>query len=348
MNHQETHDLKRKTQRRRTARIVLAAVVFLVGALCVFSCFYPAETWKYYFSVPKIAARQAGELRIHFLDVGQGDCSVIEFPDGRSMVIDGGDGSERSELVLMRYLQALKIKKPDFVLLTHTDSDHVGALDKLLKHKGAGVAYYPKIDDFSINAEYAEFRARLQKSSAEKRYSQAGETIASADERYPYRLLFLSPKTIDNPDCQYNAVNDGDYDETDINDASAVVWLDYFGVSALFTGDAGTAVEQGLIRAAKIGALTFAKAPEFDLSSTEILKVAHHGSKNSTCAEFVDYLNVKTSVISCGLNNLYAHPHSETLSTLKRYGSEIYRTDQLGTVVITISASGNYKVSSSS
>lgn len=347
MNHQETHDLKRKAQRQRTARIVLAAVVFLVGALCVFSCFYPAETWKYYFSVPKIAERRAGELRIHFLDVGQGDCSVIEFPDGRSMVIDGGNGSERLELVLMRYLQALKIKKPDFVLLTHTDSDHAGALDKLLKHKGAGVAYFPKIDDFSINDEYAEFCARLQKSSAEKRYSQAGETILSEDGRYPYRLLFLSPKTLDNPNCQYNAVNDGDYNETDINDTSAVVWLDYFGVSTLFTGDAGAAVEQDLIRAAEIGALSFPKVPEFDLSSTEILKVAHHGSKNSTCAAFVDYLNVKTSVISCGKNNLYSHPHGETVSTLERYGSEIYRTDLLGTVIITISANGTYEVSPS-
>ncbi|MBQ8885424.1 MAG: MBL fold metallo-hydrolase [Clostridia bacterium] len=329
---------------KRTAGIVLAAVLFLLAGLCVFACIYPAETWKYYFSNPKIEKRNQGELRIHFIDVGQGDCTLLELPDGRSMIIDGGNGSQKTELAVMRYLNALGIDKPDFVLLTHPDSDHAGSLDALLKHKGAKVVYLPKIEDRSINAEYAEFCARVEKSGAEKRVSHAGEVISSQSAEYPYTLLFLSPKTSDNPDCEYNAVNDGEYDETDVNDCSAVVWLDYFGVSALFTGDAGKSVEEKLLAQAALGVLKYPNAPAFELSSTEILKVAHHGSADSTGLAFFGYLNVKTAVISCGKGNAYGHPHADTLKNLERYGASVCRTDVSGSVMITVSPDGKYNV----
>ena len=112
-------DTKEKTARRgrKIKYILLAALVFLAAGLCVFSAFYPASTWKYYVKLPEVAARKEGELKIHFLDVGQGDCTVLEFPDGRSMIIDGGDGTFDNTAAILRYLNALKIKKPDLCCL---------------------------------------------------------------------------------------------------------------------------------------------------------------------------------------------------------------------------------------
>ena len=230
-------DTKEKTARRgrKIKYILLAALVFFAAGLCVFSAFYPASTWKYYVKLPEVAARKEGELKIHFLDVGQGDCTVLEFPDGRSMIIDGGDGTFDNTAAILRYLNALKIKKPDFMLLTHSDSDHCGGLDEVLEVKGAGVVYAPLIENPAINAEYAAFYAAVTKSDAEAVVSRRYLQIFSQSEAYPYTLTFLWPFGGENQgETPYDKVNGGDYTDADVNDTSAVVWLDYSGTSALF------------------------------------------------------------------------------------------------------------------
>ena len=119
---------KEKEKIRRKHRKIKYAVVTIlmiaVAGVCIFSWFVPPSSWKYYVSLPDVSKRREGELRIHFLDVGQGDCTLLEFPDGQTMLIDGGDGQERNTAAVLRYLNALKIKRPDFLLLTHSDSDH--------------------------------------------------------------------------------------------------------------------------------------------------------------------------------------------------------------------------------
>ena len=79
---------------RRIRGIVFAVVLFIVIAVCVFSAFVPPETWKYYFYLPNVSVRKDGELRMHYLDVGQGDCTIVELPDGKYMLVDGGNGEE--------------------------------------------------------------------------------------------------------------------------------------------------------------------------------------------------------------------------------------------------------------
>ena len=336
-------DTKEKTARkgRKIKYILLAALVFLVAGLCVFSAFYPASTWKYYVKLPEVAARKEGELKIHFLDVGQGDSTVLEFPDGRSMIIDGGDGTFDNTAAILRYLNALKIKKPDFMLLTHSDSDHCGGLDEVLEVNGAGVVYAPLIENPAIIAEYAAFYAAVTKSDAEAVVSRRYLQISSQIEAYPYTLTFLWPFGGENQgETPYDKVNGGDYTDADVNDTSAVVWLDYSGTSALFCGDATARVEEALIRDSELG---FFVETGVELNSTEILKVSHHGSATGTSESFAAYLNVKTAVISCGKNNLYGHPALSVCETLERTGAEIYRTDRRGNIVVTVFPDGSYR-----
>ncbi len=313
-------------------RIVLIVIAVLLAGLCVFSFFCPGDTWKYYFKKPDVAKRNEGELRIHFIDVGQGDATLLEFPDGKNMLIDGGNGRTETATTILRYLNALKIDRLEYLLVTHADSDHCGGLDVILKYKEVAAAYLPCTKPMS-NDEYAAFYSALLDEECQTEYSSRKIHIESSDPSYPYTLAFLYPYTSD--------VGEELETETATNDSSAVVWLDYFGTSALFSGDASEDVEEALLRDDRLGLF---EGRGVQLDSTEIFKVAHHGSSSSNSVEFLKYLNVKTSVISCGKNNIYGHPTEKVRNALKEVHSEIYRTDESGNIVITISPNGSYVV----
>ena len=306
-------------------RILLCSVAAIVLAICVFSAFVPAATWKYYFSKPKLSARGEGELRIHFLDVGQGDATLIEFPDGKTMLIDGGE--KNATTTIMRYLNALKIKTVDYLVVTHTDADHCGGLDTVVKYKEIGSAYIPNAQT-NGNTKYAQFYKELMEENCEKSFASRSEQIQGDN----YKLSFLYPYTY--------GINDED-NQDDSHVESAVLWLDYNGVNALFMGDATAEVEELLLRDSELGLFEKRKV---DLTSIEILKVSHHGSAYSSSAEFLSTLGLQTAVISCGKNNLYNHPANATLERLNDVHAEIYRTDKHGHIIVTIKSSGDYTV----
>jgi competence protein ComEC len=112
------------------------------------------------------------------------------------------------------------------------------------------------------------------------------------------------------------------------------------GVSFLFTGDAPEEVETKLLEYKGMGMLP----SSVQLNSTEILKVSHHGSISASSEKFLRYLNLKTAVISCGKDNEYKHPHAEVLDRLQTAGAKIYRTDQQGHIIVTVTKDGQYTV----
>ena len=326
-----TQKLKIEGKIKKLHIIITAIVGLLIMGLVIFSGFVPPQTWKYHVAKPKISAWHKGEMRLHFLDVGQGDSSIIQLPDGKIMMIDGGNDDAATEKRIMRYLNALKIDTIDYLVLTHADSDHCGALDTVLKYKKVKQAFLPNVQS-TVNQEYAEFYTQLQKEKCVITLSSRS-VILNGKGEYNYTLSFLYPYTVD--------VENNTEATEENNDSSAVIWLDYQGVSALFTGDAPMETEVELVRDDKLG--VFAERG-VELSSTEILKVAHHGSKYSTDLEFLQYLNVETAVISCGKDNVYGHPTQEVLDRLQSVNANIYRTDTVGNVMITISKDGFYKV----
>ncbi len=313
--------IDRKVKTAKT--VVVIAVALLCCAGLIFSAYYPPAVWKYYFKLPQIGWRAEGDLRIHFLDVGQGDATIIELPDGKTMLMDGGNGETGTADTILRYLNALKIDELDYLLVTHADSDHCGSLDTVLKYKSVKQAFVPKTDE-TANAEYASFYSALLDEGCEIIYADNSVNLSVFAGAHSYRLCFLSPSAYG---------TDEEIADQQSNEYSAVVWLDYNGVSTLFTGDAPKAVEETLRFNDEIGLFDNMGV---ELDSTEILKVAHHGSADSTGAEFLAYLHAQTAVISCGENNAYGHPTAETLNALTANGTDIYRTDQNGTVVISV------------
>lgn len=325
----EKRKIEEKLKRIKT--VVLCVLLVALLSLCIFSAFVPPDTWKYHVGKPSVSKRNEGELRIHFLDVGQGDCTLVEFPDGKVALIDGGNGSERTETTVMRYLNALKIDVIDYLIVTHADSDHCGSLDKVVAHKTILNAYLPTAKPEKAGAEYAEFYEKiLEEDCAQQhvfRYLSLGTEA--------YTFTFLYPYSLES--------NGGKEDlDADDNANSAVLWLDYLGVSALFTGDAPFETEELLMLDDRAGLFDHYG---IELTSTEILKVAHHGSMYSTSFEFLRYLDVETAVISCGKNNVYGHPSEEVLENLTDAKAVAYRTDEQGTVMLTIAPSGEYSIS---
>lgn len=319
-------------------RVLLGILLLCIVGLCIFAALVPPSSWKYHVGKPDVPERKDGELRIHFIDVGQGDATLLELPDGKTMLIDGGDGSEDATKSLLRYLNALDIDELDYLVVTHAGSDHCGGLDTLLEYFDVLVAYLPPSLP-STNGEYAEFYAAMLKTDCDWSYASRGiENITSDDARYPYTISFLYPYE---DDVEFIVGMEKELDGKEQNEFSSVIWLDYNGTSALFTGDAPFVTEEKLMKDSEAGYFT---ARGVNLKSTEILKVAHHGSSNSTSKEFLEYLGVKAAVISCGATNGYGHPSPALLSRLDLAGAKTYRTDVSSHIMATLFQKGKFTI----
>ena len=245
------------------------------------------------------AAALAG-LEVHFLDVGQGDCSVI-LCDGEAMVIDGGPRS--SSDTVYRYIRnTLRLEHIDYVVSTHPHVDHVYGLSSVLNAAPADLLLSPVTEWDSKAFEYVLKYAEKQ-----------GTPLAVPHEGDTLRM---GGAVITILHCWPEAVG---YGRT--NDASIVLRIDYGETSFLFTGDAEDWSEYMMIDSG------------MNLKA-DVLKVSHHGSATASTPEFLQSVRPEYAVISVGKGNGYGHPHAEVLERLEEAGAEILRTDERGTIVI--------------
>ena len=327
---------KEKTERKKKLlkRVLLGVLLLCIAGLSIFSAIVPPVTWKYYVNLPKIARRADGELRIHFIDVGQGDCTLVELPDGKTMLIDGGNSKKSTEKKVLRHLNALKINTIDYLIVTHADVDHCGGLNEVVKYKKVVNAYLP-LSNPEKGSAYARLFDTLTQSDCTWAYSSRKlENITSVREEYPFQISFLYPHSEDVEDVISSESGD---EETDDNYYSSVVYLEYAGIRTLFTGDAPQEVERELVLGDTLGLYDKIGVSLRDL---DVLKVSHHGGKNANSWDFLEYVSAATAVISCGRNNPYGDPTNAVLGRLIESGAEIYRTDVHGSVIITVSATG--------
>ena len=303
---------KEKKRIKQILKVTVAlAVIFVILLL---QLFVPIRTLL---PAYKLTPRKEGELRVHFVDVGQGDCTIVEFPDGSLLVVDAGDGSRTHSDRVYRYLKGLKANAPT-VLSTHADTDHCGGLADVIKRFNADMVYLPALGGGDA---YQNLLTRAQKAGCPQRTIKRYDTITRADAS----IVCISPHA---------------EEETNDNDASTVLFLSYAGVNVLFTGDISAVRERQLMNEY---ALDVFDGYGVCLEETDILKVAHHGSASSSCDPWLDLLGAKTAIISCGRGNSYAHPAGETAGRLSRWGSEVYRTDELGDIMVKIAADGTYR-----
>ena len=259
-------------------------------------------------------------LKIYFIDVGQGDSSLIITPQRKTILIDGG-GSSNSDFdvgksTLIPYILDRGFTKIDIVIISHFDQDHVGAILTLLQELRVGRVYISKQAENSEN--YEKFLKIISEKNIKVYEVMAGNKIHIEKNLY-LDILWPTENLIST-----NALNNN----------AMVFNLHYKKFSMLFTGDIEEASEKEILK-------LYSKNK--DLLKANILKVAHHGSKTSSTSEFINVVNPKIAVIGVGKNNKFGHPNENVLERLKQLGCKVFRTDLGGEISIEVNRSSKYR-----
>ncbi len=241
---------------------------------------------------------EKGSIEIHFIDVGQADCSLI-LCDGEALLIDGGNTGDGDDII--SYLYTEGITELDYVICTHAHEDHVGGLaDVLESFTVTEEIFAPETGaDTKCYTSFLDEAARQDKE------------IVAPEPGYTFSLGSSTVEILGPVTEEYE----------DINDTSIVTKITYEDNTFLFTGDMERLAEQDLLEA---GASLKA----------DVLKVGHHGSENSTSYPFLREVMPEIAVISVGENNKYGHPTEEALSRLRDADVDVYRTDMQGHIII--------------
>jgi len=240
------------------------------------------------------------EIKVYFLDVGQGDSEYIKNPDGEDILIDGGP--DNSVLNDLDQVMNFGDREINLVILTHPHADHITGLIEVLNRYQVDEVWETGVEYPS--SSYDEWKNKIREKNIPDKSVSAGEikNFGSTKIEILYPLSPLQNNKIDN-----------------VNNASIVSRLDYGNFSVLFTGDAEKEVQQQLV----------------DKNIyVDVLKVAHHGSENGLLEDFLTVTRPAVAVISVGAKNTYGHPAQSTINLLKKYAIRIFRTDQNGTIEI--------------
>ena len=309
---------KRKTRKKHlntstVVAIVLVAILMIVG---IVGCFYEpimdlfsgsssgtgGDSDSDYDSSPD----SDSSVKVHFIDVGQADCAVI-CTDNGNIIIDAGMNASEDEM--KAYIDKLGIKSFRYAIFTHPHEDHIGGAEVIMKNYRVDNVIIPDLE--ATTKVYEAMLDSIEESGARVKVIEAGDTFDFSVGSLKAKIL--GPVEID--------------DEP--NDASIITKITYGKTDLLFMGDAETHSEELLLRKYIMGELR-----------ADIIKLGHHGSNTSSSPEFLRAVSPDVAIISCGLDNKYGHPHSETLDTLEDQKIQYYRTDMQGSVICTITPDG--------
>ena len=234
--------------------------------------------------------------KIYFLDVGQADSSLI-LNNGKTMLIDAGNNEDGD--LLVQYIKSLGITKIDYLVGTHAHEDHIGGLDDIINAFDIGTVYLPYTTEKTTTTKTFE---DVLDSLIAKNLSV---TTANIGDKF----------NVGNAECEVMYVDNSEPEDT--NDQSICIRMVFGDESYLFMGDASQNVEKTR-----------------DWIKTTVLKVGHHGSRTSSSKNFLEQVEPQIAIISVGKDNSYKHPHKEAIKRLEEINSKIYRTDELGTILL--------------
>lgn len=241
------------------------------------------------------------ELNIHFLDVGQGDSTLVELSGGVQVLIDGGPG--RATINSLSRVLPSTDRYIDLAVITHPQLDHFGGFVDVLKNYKIGAVVWNGREGTA--AVWPQLKELIKEKNITTIILKEGDKITYGDSVFDV----LSP-------------NGTFLKSKELNDTCIVLELKSEGVKALFTGDIGQNIEDYLTE-------------KYDMDS-DILKVAHHGSRFSSSSKFLAEATPAVSSISVGAKNTYGHPTKQTLANIASANSSLYRTDKDGTVRVRV------------
>lgn len=256
-----------------------------------------------------LSIRIKSGLRVTFLDLSQGEGIFIESDAGTRYFIDGGstDVKKIGTYRIIPFLKANGIGSIDYAMVTHADTDHISGLKEMLEEESGiqiQTLILPKIEEKDVN--YLDLEDLARERGVSIAYMEAGDAILEDG----LEITCIHPSS--------------NYIGESINGYSTVLSVSYGEFDMLLTGDLEMDGEEMVLEEVK----------GLGIDSYEVLKVPHHGSKNSTSEEFLSLINPRVSIISSGIDNSYGHPHKELLERLRDVGTEIFLTSECGGITI--------------
>lgn len=320
---------------------ILTAVVLSVSiiALLITNLFIPIKYISAY--VVSGEVNKSGTTRVGYLNVGFGDCTVIELPDGKTALIDGGDGSYENNVNILKYLNSRSINKIDYLICSSVKSEHCGGLAEIVKYKSVGHAYIPYCVNTRITGGYHAFCSQLEEQNIPFSYACVGEGFSGNG----YFFTFLSPTDYLSSNGEYAALN-ADADKETIENASVVTWLECSDTAFAFTSDIRA---KGLKRIVEeydfcvMQNLPFCPMGEnsVKLEKCKILTAAGHGGDKNTYSLWYDFINPEQVIISVG-EGYRGYPSGEALADISNSCTPRYTYD--GDVTVTLN-DGVYTIS---
>ena len=244
-----------------------------------------------------IVKEALGKIELHFLDVGQGDSTLVILPNNKTMLIDAGKKDHGTSVV--NYIKNLNISKIDYLVMTHPDADHIGGMSTVIDNFDIGTIYMT--DATSTTKTFEDLLLNIESKGLTITTLKANDIILESDD---FNVTVLSPIK--------------KYDDN--NDMSLVIQITYVNNTFLLMGDASTKAENDILDS----------NPNL---MADLIKIGHHGSSSSSSARFIEKVSPQFAIISSGKNNQYGHPSSKVLETLERNGVKIYRTDEVGNII---------------
>ena len=284
---------KSKKQKNHTLEWIIGLVISLIFG------YFLGESGGFTGTFGKLAKLEElgdGKAYFHFIDVGQGDSTLITSSD-KAVLIDTGSVSEAETVskYVSRYTREI-----EYLILTHPHEDHMGCAAQIISEIEVKNIIMPNA------SSDAAFFSRFLDVAEEKEINVIEAVPGDTYQVGEMTVTVLAPLK-------------DDYEN--LNNFSIVARIDVGATSALFTGDAEMEVEQALL---------MRYTTELDC---DLFQAGHHGSSTSNSAEFVAAVAPSAAVISCGKDNSYGHPHKETVETFKKFGVEVFRTDLLGDII---------------
>ncbi len=336
---------KSKLPKRITAVIITAAIcVILIAAILITNIFVPVRYLSAYFV--KAKKNEEGALRVSYADAGFGDCILIELPDGKTVLIDGGDGAYPNNAHLLKFLNSRGVKNIDYLVCSSVKDEHCGGLAEILKYKKVGYAYIPYCLNTRITAEYHSFVSALNERKISYGYAGVGEGIYS--DEYGYYLTFVSPSNYQSEQSEYVDLN-SEPTTANIDNASVVTWLEYDGTAFAFTSDIGAQGLKNILERYAASAELGQSFCEIDghsvrLEDCKIVTAPGHAGKNNTYAPWYDLIKPEQTIISVG-KSFADYPSLQALSDICNYCQPHY-TMYDGDITVTVSG-GEYKITTS-
>lgn len=319
------------------AIVISAVAAAVVIALIIINAFIPVRYLSAY--TVKADKNTQGQLKVTYIDVGFGDSTLIELPDGKTALIDGGDGSYPNQLKLLNTLNSHGVDYIDYLICSSVKKEHCGGLAEIIELKGVGYAFIPYSKNERITDEYHAFISALEAKNIPSEIAGVSAGFDGTD----YFFTFLSPSSYLSPQSEYAALNTNP-DKENIDNASAVGWLECFGKKFVFCSDVRSgALERAIadynLQKSLGNVYCPYKGNGVELEGCDVATVAAHGGEKNACAKWFNLLKPKYAIVSVGLN-YGGYPSAIALSDPTGVGAQIYLTSESGNVEFCVNSQG--------